>query len=407
MLKHTMRLQRYRWRGEDNQGRPQRGAVLAHNESDARATLQSQSIRLRRLTPGPVSLMTRFHHRMTAGDITLITRQLATMLGSGVPLLSVLQLLLSAADKAEVRIALSRITRQLESGVTLSDAMQASTPLFDELYINLLRSGELSGNLAGVFARLAQYREKSEQLRRRIIKALLYPAVVISVAMMVTYLMLSLVIPEFERLFSAFGSELPWFTRRVITLSHAVQSHGPWALLALTLVSSILYRARRRCQPLKRGLNRIVTCLPLVGNLLLKAALARFSRTLATSLSSGLPLLTSLQASSTTCGHDALAQAVRAVETSITGGMTLHRAMEQSKIFPPTMLQLVLIGEESGTLDDMLARMAAVYESDVDDSVDNLGKILEPALILLLGLVIGSLVVAMYLPIFNLMSVLG
>lgn len=403
----SSRLQHYRWHGRDSQGRIRRGSMLARSEHEVRDSLQRQSIRIRSITPRPVSLLSRYRQRLNSRDITLLTRQLATMLASGVALLPALQLIAANHNKAPVSALLRSMLRSLESGMPLSAAMQASGHDFDRLYLDLLRSGELSGNLAPILERLAQYRETSEQLRAKVIKALLYPTIVINVAFAVTYLMLTLVIPEFERLFANFGSELPWFTRQVIAASHSLQTLGPWMVAAVALSAAGVGKARQAYPALRLWLSRHSTRLPVLGPLLYKAALARFSRTLSTSLSSGLPLLTSLHSAAKTCGHTHISHALDQVARDTASGMALHLAMRHCHTFPALMLQLVMIGEESGTLDEMLARIALSYENEVDNSVDNLGKILEPLLILLLGGVIGSLVVAMYLPIFNLMSVLG
>jgi type IV pilus assembly protein PilC len=302
---------------------------------------------------------------------------------------------------------LIQISKGIESGTPISKSMQTASAHFNSLYIDLVATGEQAGNLAEVFERIASYREKSELLRSKVIKALLYPTMVVFTALAVSYLMLIMVIPEFEAMFSGFGADLPWFTRQVLTLSKYAQHYGPTAVM---LLCSIMFIARQLCQNsanAKLTASRLRLKIPIIGEVLTKASIARFSRTLATSFSAGIPILTSLKASAKTANCTHFQRAIDSVYRDTAAGMPMYIAMRNSHAFPEMVVQMVMIGEESGRLDDMLNKITTVYEFEIDNTVDNLGKILEPLIILFLGVVVGGLVVAMYLPIFNLMSVMG
>ncbi len=329
------------------------------------------------------------------------------MLTTGVPIVQAIKLVSDNHRKAEMKSILSHICKGIEAGTPISRAMRTASSHFDELYTDLVATGELSGNLAQVFDRLATYREKSEQLRSKVIKALIYPAMVVLVALSVSYLMLTVVIPEFESMFAGFGADLPWFTQQVLQLSHWMQAYSLYALISVSVVMVSFKLLRKRSYSLRLTTSRLSLKFPILGTVLSKASIAKFSRTLSTSFSSGIPILTSLKTTAKTAGNLHYEVAIREVHRETAAGMPMYIAMRNTDVFPEMVLQMVMIGEESGNLDDMLNKVATIYEFEVDNTVDNLGKILEPLIIVFLGTVVGGLVVAMYLPIFNLMSVLG
>jgi type IV pilus assembly protein PilC len=302
---------------------------------------------------------------------------------------------------------LMQVIKGVEAGTPLSKTMRTASHHFDGLYTDLVSTGEQSGNLPEVFDRLATYREKSEQLRSKVIKALIYPTMVVLVALSVSYLMLTMVIPEFETMFKGFGAELPWFTRQVLKLSHWIQAYT--LLMAITGAGTYFgFRYMRKASfDFRLKTSRMALKLPVIGGVLSKASIAKFSRTLSTSFSAGIPLLNSLKSTAKTAGNLHYEVAIGQVHKDTAAGMPMYIAMRHTEAFPEMVLQMVMIGEESGNLDDMLNKVAAIYEFEVDNTVDNLGKILEPLIIVFLGVVVGGLVVSMYLPIFNLMSVLG
>ncbi|MBY7788017.1 type II secretion system F family protein [Vibrio fluvialis] len=400
-------LKNYRWKGVNSTGKKVAGQILAISEIEVRDKLKEQHIQVKKIKKGSVSVLTRLTNRVKTKDITILTRQLATMLTTGVPIVQALKLVGDNHRKAEMKSILAQITKGVEAGTPISKAMRTASTHFDVLYVDLIQTGEQSGNLAEVFERLATYREKSEQLRAKVIKALIYPSMVILVALGVSYLMLTMVIPEFESMFKGFGAELPWFTQQILKLSHGVQAYSAAAFIAsLGLVFGIK-TARKKSFVVRLKTSQLSLRFPIIGGVLAKAAIAKFSRTLATSFSAGIPILASLKTTAKTAGNVHFETAIQDVHRHTAAGMPMYIAMRNTQAFPEMVLQMVMIGEESGKLDDMLNKVATIYEFEVDNTVDNLGKILEPLIIVFLGIVVGGLVVAMYLPIFNLMSVLG
>ncbi|EKO3431016.1 type II secretion system F family protein [Vibrio fluvialis] len=400
-------LKNYRWKGVNSTGKKVAGQTLAISEIEVRDKLKEQHIQVKKIKKGSVSVLTRLTNRVKTKDITILTRQLATMLTTGVPIVQALKLVGDNHRKAEMKSILAQITKGVEAGTPISKAMRTASTHFDALYVDLIQTGEQSGNLAEVFERLATYREKSEQLRAKVIKALIYPSMVILVALGVSYLMLTMVIPEFESMFKGFGAELPWFTQQILKLSHGVQAYSAGAFIAsLGLVFGIK-AARKKSFVVRLKTSQLSLRFPIIGGVLAKAAIAKFSRTLATSFSAGIPILASLKTTAKTAGNVHFETAIQDVHRHTAAGMPMYIAMRNTQAFPEMVLQMVMIGEESGKLDDMLNKVATIYEFEVDNTVNNLGKILEPLIIVFLGIVVGGLVVAMYLPIFNLMSVLG
>ncbi|MBY8316899.1 type II secretion system F family protein [Vibrio fluvialis] len=400
-------LKNYRWKGVNSTGKKVAGQTLAISEIEVRDKLKEQHIQVKKIKKGSVSVLTRLTNRVKTKDITILTRQLATMLTTGVPIVQALKLVGDNHRKAEMKSILVQITKGVEAGTPISKAMRTASTHFDALYVDLIQTGEQSGNLAEVFERLATYREKSEQLRAKVIKALIYPSMVILVALGVSYLMLTMVIPEFESMFKGFGAELPWFTQQILKLSHGVQAYSAAAfIVSLGLVFGIK-TARKKSFVVRLKTSQLSLRFPIIGGVLAKAAIAKFSRTLATSFSAGIPILASLKTTAKTAGNVHFETAIQDVHRHTAAGMPMYIAMRNTQAFPEMVLQMVMIGEESGKLDDMLNKVATIYEFEVDNTVDNLGKILEPLIIVFLGIVVGGLVVAMYLPIFNLMSVLG
>ncbi|CAK1967533.1 Type IV pilin assembly protein PilC [Vibrio crassostreae] len=400
-------LKSYHWKGINSSGKKVSGQTLALTELEVREKLKEQHIQIKKIKKKSISAVTRLTHRVKAKDITILTRQLATMLATGVPIVQAIKLVSDNHRKAEMKSILSHICKGVEAGTPISKAMRTASRHFDDLYTDLVATGELSGNLAQVFERLATYREKSEQLKSKVVKALIYPAMVVTVALTVSYLMLTMVIPEFESMFSGFGADLPWFTQQVLYLSHWMQAYSFYTALGIGLVVLIIYQLCQRSHSIRLSVSRLGLRFPVLGGVLAKASIAKFSRTLSTSFSSGIPILMSLKTTAKTAGNLHYESAIIEVHRETAAGMPMYIAMRNTNAFPEMVLQMVMIGEESGNLDDMLNKVASIYEFEVDNTVDNLGKILEPLIIVFLGTVVGGLVVAMYLPIFNLMSVLG
>ncbi|HIF9278507.1 TPA: type II secretion system F family protein [Photobacterium damselae] len=401
------KIRYYRWRGVNQGGKKITGVTLGFQEQEVRAQLTEQMIQVKKIKRTNPSTLDKIRNQMKSCDVTAITRQLATMIESGVPIVQALKLMASSHHKAEVRAVLTQVNTQVEAGASLSKALKSSSPLFDNFYCDLVATGEETGYLGQVFIRLATYREKSEAMRKKVIKAMIYPSMVMLTAISVTILMLVFVIPQFAAIFGSFGAELPWFTRQVLKASDFLINYGGYLAVGL-LLTLVLYRySYKRSYSFRLRMARLSLRLPIIGNVVLKATIARFARTLATTFSAGIPLLTGLQSAGKTAGNLHIEEAIMEAHTSAAAGMPLYLSLRQCNVFPELMLQMTMIGEESGSLDDMLNKMASLYENDVDNIVDNLGQILEPLIIIVLGVLIGGLLVAMYMPIFTLMSVIG
>ena len=401
------KIRYYQWRGVNQAGRKVSGVTMGFQEQEVRHQLTEQMINIKKIKRTSPGTLNRLRNQMKSEDVTMVTRQLATMVESGVPVVQALTLMANSHHKAEMRATLIQVTNQVEAGSSLSKAMRSSSPLFDKFYCDLVDTGEQTGHLGQVFSRIAIYREKAEAMRKKIIKAMIYPSMVSITAILVTVLMLVFVIPQFAAIFSGFGAELPWFTRQVMKASDFLINYGLYLGLGL-LFTIIGYRySYRHYYRFHYRMDKLSLKLPIVGEVLLKATISRFSRTLATTFNAGIPLLTGIQSAGKISNNLYIEQAIDEVYNSTAAGMPLYLALRQADVFPELMLQMVMIGEESGALDDMLNKMAQLYEDDVDNTVDNLGQILEPFIIIILGIIIGGLLVAMYMPIFTLMSVMG
>lgn len=406
-MAQASKIRYYHWRGVNQAGKKISGVTLGFQERDVRNTLSEQMIQVKKIKRRNPSTFSKIKNQMKPTDVTAVTRQLATMIASGVPVVQALKMMANSHNKAEARAILSQVTAQVEAGASLSKALKTSSPLFDNFYCDLVSTGEQTGHLTEVFGRIATYREKNEATRKKVIKAMIYPTMVTITSIGVTIMMLVFVIPQFASIFSSFGADLPWFTQQVLKASDFMLTQGTY--LAITLATGLFLASYnyKRSPSFKLAIHRLNLKLPIIGNVLLKATVARFSRTLATTFSAGIPLLTGLQSAGKTSGNLHIQQAIEEAHSSTAAGMPLHIALRQCDVFPELMLQMTMIGEESGSLDDMLNKMATLYENDVDDTVDNLGKILEPLIILFLGGLIGGLLIAMYMPVFKLMSVMG
>ncbi len=407
MTKTTTEVRYYHWKGTNTAGKKQTGVTLGFQEQDARQKLLKQQINVKKIKARKPSSFAKRKNKMTATDVTKITRQLATMVLSGVPVVQSFKLIAESHHKGEACAILYKITQQVESGSSVSEALRSYPDLFDNFYCDLIATGEQTGHLGELFSRVAEYREKHEEMRKKVVKALIYPAIVSFTAIAVTVLMLVFVIPQFAQIFGSFGAELPLFTQWVIIASDTLIAYGHYAALGSFLFLFLLRHRYRRSEKLRYRTQKGLLTLPVLGEVLLKATLSRFARTLATTFSSGIPLLSGLTSSARTANNLYIEEALNTAQNNTAAGMPLNLALRQTGAFPELMLQMVMIGEESGALDDMLNKMANLYEQEVDDLVDNLGKLLEPFIIIFLGTVIGGLLVAMYMPIFKLMSVMG
>ena len=379
------------------------GELSGQNPALVKAQLRKQGI-----NPGKVRRKTTsifdMGKRIKAHDIALFTRQMATMMKAGVPLLQSFDIIGEGFDNPAMRKLVDEVKQEVAAGNSFAAALRKKPQYFDELYCNLVDAGEQAGALDTLLERVATYKEKSESLKAKIKKAMTYPLVVVFVAMIVTGILLVKVVPQFQSVFEGFGAELPAFTVMVIGLSRFMQDWW-WLMLGLLLVAIFGVRhAFRTSQGFRDRTDAWLLKLPLVGTLMYKSAVARFARTLSTTFAAGVPLVEALESVAGATGNIVFKRAVLRIKQDVSTGMQLNFSMRTSGIFPNMATQMTAIGEESGALDDMLDKVAGFYEDEVDNMVDNLTSLMEPFIMVVLGVIVGGLVVAMYLPIFQLGS---
>ena len=394
----------FRWEGTDRTGRSVRGRTLAVNAAAVRRELRRQGVAPRR-----VRRQSRFQgatRRIVTSDISIFSRQLATMMNAGIPLVQAFDIIGSGHDKPAMQKLVLAIKSDIEGGTALADALAKHPRHFDDLYVKLVAAGERAGALDTLLEKIASYKEKSESIRKKVQRALFYPAAVVVVAVVVTAILLIYVIPEFESLFEGFGAALPAFTRAVIAISEFVRDTG-WTIAVAVVVAVAAYlQARRRYRGVRRLTDSMALRLPVVGSILTKSAIARYARTLATTFAAGVPLVEALESVAGATGNHVYEAAVLRLRDDVAAGQRLQQAMQNTDLFPNLVNQMVAVGEESGSLDDMAAKVAEFYEEEVDHAVDGMSSLIEPLVMAVLGVLVGGLVVAMYLPIFRMGAVI-
>ncbi len=392
----------YLWEGIDRNNRNVRGESKAASETVVRSNLRRQGIRITKLKRQTF----RGGGRVSEKDITFFTRQLATMLRAGVPLLQAFEIVARGHKNPRFARLMMDIKSRVESGSSLSQAFREHPGQFDALYCNLVNAGETAGILDGILDRLATYKEKILAIKSKIKSALFYPISVVTVAIIVVWVIMVWVIPAFKTVFSSFGANLPAPTLIVIAISDFFVSY--WWLMAAIIAGALFtfFFLLRRSEAFRYAVDRISLKLPIIGAIVEKATIARWTRTLSTMFAAGVPLVESLDAVAGASGNAVFAAGTRKIQTEVSTGTSLTNAMHNTGLFPSMVLQMTQIGEESGSLDGMLSKVADFFEREVDDAVAALSSLLEPIIIVFLGVVIGGLVVSMYLPIFKLGSVI-
>jgi type IV pilus assembly protein PilC len=371
----------------------------------ARAELRRQGVRVGKIKKKPKPLFGGGKKKIIPKDIAVFSRQLATMLSAGVPLVQAFDIVGKGHENPSMQELILGIKADVESGSPLAEALGKHPEHFDDLFCNLVHAGEQAGVLETLLHKIAEYKEKTESLKAKIKKALTYPIAVMVIAVIVTAILLIFVVPQFEELFKGFGADLPAFTQLVINMSRFMQAYWYVCLGIVVVVGFIFGKLKRHSPAFNQLLDRLVLQAPVVGMVLHKSAVARFSRTLATMSAAGVPLVEALQSVAGACGNIVYARAVLQMREEVATGTQLQAAMRQTEIFPNMVIQMVSIGEESGSLDGMLAKVADFFEEEVDNAVDSLSSLLEPMIMALLGTIVGGLVIAMYLPIFKLGAV--
>ena len=393
----------FAWEGRDKRGARIKGKSLAPDESALRAELRRQGIAPSRIRKQSQSFKTG--GRVKPEDIAIFSRQLATMLAAGIPMVQAFEIVGNGNDKPAMQKLILDVKADIEGGTSLHESLAKHPLYFDDLFVNLVEAGEQAGALESLLDKIATYKEKTEALKKKVKKALFYPTAVLVVAVIVTIILLIFVIPQFESLFKGFGADLPAFTQMVINLSRFVQSDG----IEIALVAGGAFAAfkyfYKRSRKMRETLDRWMLKFPIIGPILNKSAIARYARTLSTMFAAGVPLVEALESVAGATGNIVYENAVMKMRDEVATGQRLQRAMENTGLFPNMVIQMIAVGEESGSLDEMSGKVATFYEAEVDNAVDSMSSLLEPLIMAVLGVLVGGLVIAMYLPIFKLGSV--
>jgi type IV pilus assembly protein PilC len=401
MATKAVKVSVYAWEGLDKKGTKITGELNGHNPALVKAQLRKQGINPTKVKKKTASIFGK-GKKIKPLDIAFFSRQMATMMKAGVPLLQSFDIISEGADNPNMRKLVDDIKQEVAAGHSFATALRKKPEYFDDLFCNLVDAGEQAGALESLLDRVATYKEKTESLKAKIKKAMTYPIAVIVVAFIVTGILLIKVVPQFQAIFAGFGAELPAFTLMVVGLSEAVQGYWYIILAALILAFILFKRAYKSSEKFRNWLDRALLKIPVVGPLLFKSAVARYARTLATTFAAGVPLVEALDSVAGATGNVVFRNAVQKVKQDVSTGMQLNFSMRSTGVFPMLAVQMTAIGEESGALDSMLDKVATYYEDEVDNMVDSLTSLMEPIIMAVLGVIVGGLVIAMYLPIFQL-----
>jgi type IV pilus assembly protein PilC len=396
----------FTWAGIDRNGRSTKGEIESVSLALAKAQLRQQGIKAKSVKKKSKPLLFGGGAKISPADISIFTRQLATMMKAGVPLVQSFDIVAEGLDNANMRKVVIDIKNEVASGTGLALSLEKYPQYFDELYISLVASGEASGTLETMLDRVATYKEKSEALKAKIKKAMMYPIAVVVVSLIVTGILLVKVVPQFAETFASFGADLPAFTLFVLSISNAAQEWWLIILIACMAATTAFKEAVKRSVFFSETLDKVMLKAPVVGDVIFNSVIARFSRTLATTFSAGVPLVEALESVAGAAGNSVYRKAIIQIKNEVTTGQPLAGSIRATGLFPSMLLQMVSIGEESGALDDMLEKVADHYEAAVDDAVDGLSSLMEPIIMSVLGVLVGGLMIAMYLPIFMLGSVI-
>lgn len=395
------------WQGTDKRGKVMKGEQQAKNANALRAELRKQGIQPKTVKPKGKPLFGGAGKRVTPLDIAIFSRQIATMMKSGVPIVGAMEIIANGNKNPRMSSLVNTVRADIESGLSLHEALSKHPVQFDELYRNLVKAGEAAGVLETVLDTVATYKENIEALKGKIKKAMFYPAMVIAVALVVSSILLVFVVPQFEEVFKGFGADLPAFTKMIVALSRFMVTW--WWAVALAIGGTItaFVMAKNRSVAFARLLDRLILKVPVVGQIMHNSAIARFSRTLAVTFKAGVPLVEALDTVAGATGNVLYEDAVRNIRDDVSVGYPVNVAMKQVNLFPHMVVQMTAIGEEAGALDTMLFKVAEFYEQEVNNAVDALASLLEPLIMVFLGVIVGGMVVAMYLPIFKLAATVG
>lgn len=407
VARNTMELHPFVWQGTDKRGVKMKGEQLAKNANLLRAELRRQGINPGQVKPKPKPLFGAAGKRVSTADIAFFSRQMATMMKSGVPIVSALEIIGSGHKNPRMKKMVDGIRTDIEGGSSLYEAISKHPVQFDELYRNLVRAGEGAGVLETVLDTIANYKENIEALKGKIKKALFYPAMVVVVALVVSAILLMFVVPQFEEVFKGFGAELPAFTQMIVAASRFMLSW--WWLMLIVIVGSVVgaVMSYNRSPKMQHTMDRLILKVPVIGQIMNNSSIARFARTTAVTFKAGVPLVEALGIVAGATGNKVYEEAVLRMRDDVSVGYPVNMAMKQTNLFPHMVIQMTGIGEEAGALDAMLFKVAEYYEQEVNNAVDALSSLLEPMIMVFIGTVVGGMVIGMYLPIFKLGAVIG
>ncbi|MEE4623669.1 type II secretion system F family protein [Pseudomonas alliivorans] len=401
MASKAVKVSIFTWEGVDKKGTKISGELSGHNPALIKAQLRKQGINPTKVRKKTVSIFGK-GKKIKPLDIAFFSRQMATMMKAGVPLLQSFDIISEGSENPNMRSLVDSLKQEVSAGNSFATALRQKPEHFDDLFCNLVDAGEQAGALESLLDRVATYKEKTEKLKAKIKKAMTYPAAVLTVAIIVSGILLIKVVPQFQSVFAGFGAELPAFTLMVIALSEVVQT---WWLAILALFAGGFFmfkRAYKKSQKFRDAVDRFLLKIPVIGPLIFKSSVARYARTLATTFAAGVPLVEALDSVAGATGNVVFRNAVQKIKQDVSTGMQLNFSMRSTGVFPSLAIQMTAIGEESGALDSMLDKVATYYEDEVDNMVDSLTSLMEPMIMAILGIVVGGLVIAMYLPIFKL-----
>ncbi|WP_158891383.1 MULTISPECIES: type II secretion system F family protein [unclassified Pseudomonas] len=404
MADKAIKMGSFTWEGTDRKGTKVKGEMTGLNPALIKAQLRKQGINPTRVRKKSMSLFGK-GKKIKPMDIALFTRQLATMMSAGVPLLQAFDIIGEGFDNPNMRKMVDDIKQDVAAGNSLANSLRKQPQYFDDLYCNLVDAGEQSGALETLLDRVATYKEKTEALKKKIKKAMTYPAAVVVVAVIVSAILLIKVVPQFQSVFEGFGAQLPAFTLMVIAISEVLQEWWLLVLGGIFVLAFVLRHFYKKSEKFRDATDRGLLKIPLIGSILYKSAIARYARTLATTFAAGVPLVDALDSVAGATGNVVFRNAVEKIKGDVSTGMQLNFSMRTTGVFSSMAIQMTAIGEESGSLDEMLSKVATFYEDEVDNMVDNLTTLMEPMIMAVLGVLVGGLIIAMYLPIFQLGSV--
>ena len=398
----------YIWKGKNVAGQAQSGVVTVDSRDQVLSFLRKQRITVVSVQEKPKDIKFRLPGRkgVSTRELAVFTRQFATMIDSGLPLVQCLEILGKQASNEYFKKVIEEVTADVEAGSTLSESLARHSNPFDNLFVHMVNAGEAGGILDTILARLATYIEKSDSLKRKVKSALTYPAVVLLVASGVTIFMLTAIIPTFANLFKDFGAELPLPTKIVMGMSNFLRSTW-WLLILIAVGLAFLFKRYYATNGGRHRIDAMTLRVPVLGDVLKKASVARFTRTLGTLVSSGVPILKGLEITAETAGNVILSDAIKETRSSIGQGETISGPLSKCDVFPPMVVQMIAVGEETGALDAMLSKIADFYDDEVDTAVATLTSVIEPVLIVIMGVIVGGMVIAMYMPMFEMVRAIA